>query len=234
MTVQSDGSVVFDFAGHISAAGVDLIADSGFSFADRKIRWHRTTTTGAVVAEILGFESATMKNAQLTDTLNGTEPDVALMRNFNLVTPSRSGALFMTQSGLATSAGSALSVMFDSLAVNKTIMNAKSESHFLQVPSIQATRILAGTINSIGGISVGGTGGWTSSRLGLGSYRVTYNTAFSTVNIAPVLSCSNYPPFGIPAVKSVNFTTSQFEYFCFDLAGNLIDASVSFHCIGTI
>lgn len=56
--VLPDGSVVFEFAGHISAEGVDLLAGTTASPPDdRRIRWLREAD-GSLVASMYGYETA--------------------------------------------------------------------------------------------------------------------------------------------------------------------------------
>lgn len=57
MVVAPNGSITFDFDGHISAAGIDIIAgDSSLPPDDRKIIWHADTLTGAHVAELRAYD----------------------------------------------------------------------------------------------------------------------------------------------------------------------------------
>lgn len=55
--VHPDGTVSYDFDGHISARGVDILAgDDANPASDRKVRWHKDTITGAVVAELQAYQ----------------------------------------------------------------------------------------------------------------------------------------------------------------------------------
>lgn len=62
--VQSDGSVVFDFPGHVSAQGLDLVAGATNSPPnDRKIIWHQVNFQGALVADIFAYSNNDTVNA---------------------------------------------------------------------------------------------------------------------------------------------------------------------------
>ena len=66
LTVDAQGRVGAYFQGHISAAGIDMIAGySGSPPDDRKITWHADTITGARIAEIFGFKSTDDATATL-------------------------------------------------------------------------------------------------------------------------------------------------------------------------
>lgn len=67
LTVAPDGSIGFDFTGHIHAQGLDL--DSGANVTpptDRRIRWLRTVD-GSLAAEIYGYNNTNDNGALLAE-----------------------------------------------------------------------------------------------------------------------------------------------------------------------
>lgn len=66
LKVAADGSVSYDFEGHISAEGLDLLASDDISTPpqDRKVRWLRQSD-GSTVAEVFGFDASGVTAGEL-------------------------------------------------------------------------------------------------------------------------------------------------------------------------
>lgn len=101
--VHPDGTVSYDFDGHVSAQGVDILgADNSTPPSDRKVRWHKDTIAGTVIAEIVGgsvsptegfltlqaWSASTHANALLQPSADGDDSQVRVDANGMLVSSS--------------------------------------------------------------------------------------------------------------------------------------------------
>lgn len=116
--VDANGNATAQFAGHISADGVDLVAGNAAAPPnDRQIRWHKDTITGASVAEVFGWYAAPTSQFRV----NARSP----------VDPSLSAGLFVNQSDTVNQPTTGIFASTDGPTGTRTILNANGSSTFL-------------------------------------------------------------------------------------------------------
>jgi hypothetical protein len=136
--IGADGSLTYDFTGHISAKGVDLLASTDASPpTDRQVRWLRESD-GALAAQIYAFERI----------LNGDpESFLSLIAwpALSAPVPRRAGIVAHANSSIPANGGYAAvsaSVAGDNGSDSITIYDDKQASGFLQL-AFQARRKVA-------------------------------------------------------------------------------------------
>jgi len=212
------GKITYNFAGHISASGIDILAgDNDTPPNDRKIRWHRTTLAGAVTGSIVSYRSIGSQLALTSANLSNT----------------RNTYVNIAQADAAGDASTRISVNADidpsGPAQDRVLLDALGRSSFLQSKALSGLRlqVLWGLISSAGVILVG-SGGYTVSKWTTGGYVVFPNPAFATLPIVVTTAFSgvsgtgfanldNRAPyvtneFGIATIESAAFTDLQFAF----------------------
>jgi hypothetical protein len=152
MTIDAAGNVSYDFEGHISADGIDLLAgENDAPPNDRKIIWHKTTMNGALVADLYAFNNPSAANSI---TLHSQAQDAFEQSSAVLMADSVSGQegqLSVTQNDTPASASSFCRAWLDSGNVSRIICNAEKKSSFLQHtnsfgnPAVKADQVDYGT-----------------------------------------------------------------------------------------
>lgn len=233
MTIGPNGEVSFDFQGHISANGIDLISgDNDTPPNDRKIIWHKTAKTGAVVAELIAFNNA---GAITSTTLRSQAQNNTEQSSVFLTADSqggREGQLSVTQSDTASSASSFCRAWLDSGNINRTIINGTRKSNFLQIggpiASAIGLRLVAGQFQGTDGATlISGTFEWTCVRNGVGQYTVTFNPVFSSI---PLIYGTLFQ--GVAFIDINAAAVGSAQVWVINTAGAFIDANVAFLAIG--
>lgn len=121
--LAADGTVTYDFAGHISAEGIDFTAGgTGINPDGSQIRWFRQSD-GALVAYLWADSQLNFDEAMLT----GLDPDdnrrAAVLRVGNDVDV---GATLVEAEALDVAGG------IQTSSGARTVIDSKSRSHFLQ------------------------------------------------------------------------------------------------------
>lgn len=128
MTVALDGSITYDFEGHIKADGLDLDASTiATPPSDERIRWLRKTD-GAVVADLYAFEQSGVASA----SLNGyaPAPDTSVFAFLNAQAASGQEAVLrvhMAHTGIGSVAA------FANASDDVTIIDNNNLSSFLKL-----------------------------------------------------------------------------------------------------
>lgn len=130
--VDTNGNATAQFAGHISAAGVDILAGTTVTPpADRKIRWHKDTITGAAIADIYGqyFGAAAGVNLRATSPVSGSTSEIGITQ-------------------LDGGAGSSIHAIVDDLGTiqDKIVIDSSGVSSFMQLRVPANVRMQLGTI----------------------------------------------------------------------------------------
>jgi len=83
------------------------------------------------------------------------------------------------------------------------------------------SRVVYGTVSSIGGIGVAGSGDWTPSKISTGKYQIT---------VSPVMSATPWTIYGhvLGTVGTYTKSTSVVEVWTYDLTGSLFDWGCDF------
>lgn len=125
--IQPDGSLLFDFDGHVHARGVDLDAgDTTSPPEDRRVRWLRTSD-GAIVADINSYEAGGGRSLVM-EVLSptGTTP-AATMRTVSTTNGFQVG---VQASQIAPAGGMVVAYTDSSQAV---VVDEAQQSSFLQL-----------------------------------------------------------------------------------------------------
>lgn len=142
LKVGPDGRASYDFEGHISAVGLDLLAaDLEFPPEDRKVRWLRESD-GSVVAEINSRSWSRGDDCNLI----ARDPDDPADRYAELglqATPLLAVDPTTPRSSVAVSA------KYDADFGAATIVNSRGESTFLRQSAIQKTTVAFGHADNV-------------------------------------------------------------------------------------
>lgn len=145
-TQNPDGTVTAEFAGHVSAAGIDILAaDSSTPAADRRITWHKSVITGAQIAALSAYNDSAANLSFADFTIGGftvaDDANISLKANSN----SRQAGLFVTQRHTADNALSAVSANVDNGTTQATIIagdaSGRGSSSFLRFGSLNPQRV---------------------------------------------------------------------------------------------
>jgi hypothetical protein len=203
----ADGSVTYDFAGHVHALGLDLDLDTDLG-VNNKITWSGGTTPGRQV--LLDGIS----NGALLELLIGVSDDAI-------------GA-----GELRIGANELRATIIDNLnavLADKRIMHADGSSDFLQIASTHTSRAFWGqVVGATGAIARDGSGGWSAARTGVGTYVITYAAALAgqapIPTVAPITTAQGYR---VTALSGAAFTVVLLT-----AAGAAVDSDFGFIAIG--
>lgn len=145
--IDAQGRVSYDFAGHISAAGIDLLAgDDASPPNDRRVRW-LNEATGAVVADLLGYSdlgavhsSHTVLGAYAPTTDPDQRATVSVAAHDGAANP-QAGIIAEDRNDAPD--GSKVTAFAGAFA--RTIVNELGQSSFLELATIAGRKINIGT-----------------------------------------------------------------------------------------
>jgi hypothetical protein len=94
--------------------------------------------------------------------------------------------------------------------------------------ALGGARLVFGTVNSDGSIntSASNSGGWSSSRTGVGAYTLTFSPAFVRI---PILLLTGWTT---TEMRHPAMTSSSATITCFNSAGAALDSAFDFLAIG--
>lgn len=170
-----------------------------------------------------GFLGLALMDGQWSDdAVNG---DIVLRTNNKLIFQNGSAGSAMVISGNNVGIGTGTSAISAPLEVHGDI-RLGSTGQFQAVAGSGALRIVSGSVNA-NGTSAGL--GFTSTRIGLGRYRITFNTAFSgNVNT----TATGTSPTTYVYITIVGETQSQVDIDTFNGSGASADEPFDFNSIG--
>lgn len=209
LRLAADGTVSYDFDGHVHADGLDLTAGVNTTPpADRRVRWLRETT-GELVADLSAYVQA-----------GAPETNAA---HWRAMSPDQ-----INEAGITLEATNLNTVV---RVLSATVQDTLRKSDFLQLPDLRGTRFvnfMAGIVNVNGTPGIDITDGWSSTRTAPGAYRIDFSIPFATspmVQITPIASAPFFARSGSPTVNDVVVVTNN-------AAGASTDTAFSFLVIG--
>lgn len=200
------GLVTNEFAGHISADGLDFLAASATptTEVDRKIRWHQDSKTGASVAEIVGYKNAS------------NDVGASLIAQQGAAPTTRYASLFLDS--YATQLKSVLSAQlgWDADQAGRVILDSKGNSNFLQSPQslkqIQVTFCFTSGVISAGWSSFALPnfyGGAVVGTSGTFPFYCIYTSTGASINSHHLLAYDN-TTMTVAVDSTINQTVSAF------------------------
>lgn len=159
--MNSDGTVGADFTGHISAAGIDMIAaDVAPATPAQKIIWHKTTKGGATVADVTAY-STNSALGQLI--LRGVNPgsvnihgnDIEAELQLNAALGHQEIQVFTNGNSDNPQNATILDGNGDSTFVKKSVWQATAGNGQVALPNTNADVIITDAANNLGGTQLG-------------------------------------------------------------------------------
>jgi hypothetical protein len=122
-TVAPDGTVTYDFQGHIKAQGLDFDAAAGAILGPSTIDWNRQSD-GAMVAYVNGFDSGTQETLQIGAVTPSQADRTQAGARFTVIPPG-------TAQSWATAVDAA------GVVSDRLLVDSLGQSNFPQLPAIQ-------------------------------------------------------------------------------------------------
>lgn len=100
--------------------------------------------------------------------------------------------------------------------------------HVHAMTGVMVGRAIFGQVTSAGAIGKAGSADWTSSRVGLGFFRVTFSVALASTNYSVVATTQENAPATMRTIKILDMATTHFDIFVGTTGGAATDDNFNF------